>query len=210
MAGVFGNSAGLWESFESLVTHHEVHEFATVEVVIRFRCKVCADECVLDDTNDRLAVTWTNNLHWYCGDFLEFCVCFCGLWNVGVHLITIEIGVICGTYRDVQAKCVEREDTDTMTHHRHTMECWLTIEKDHIAIHEVAVDRISNFENDFGGVDVFEGDHTAITTNDRFGARVFIGTVLDVAVEFIAIVDGDTFWARKIHCNLERHTDFCD
>ena len=72
------------------------------------------------------------------------------------RFITIEIGIIGRTYRDVQPKCIERQDAHTMSHHGHTMERGLSVKENGIAIHEVAVDRVSNLEDDIGGVDVLE------------------------------------------------------
>lgn len=60
---------------------------------------------------------------------LKFGNCFVGLGNVHVHFVTVEISVVGCTHRQVQTESVVGQNSDSVAHHTHSVESWLSVEK---------------------------------------------------------------------------------
>ena len=51
-----------------------------------------------------------------------------------IHLIPIEISIVWCTHRQVQPECVVGEDSDSMSHHTHSMKSRLSVEEDVVTV----------------------------------------------------------------------------
>ena len=127
-----------------------------------------------------------------------------------IHLITIKICIVRTGDHNIQTEGVVREHLYTVTHHRHAVECRLTVEEDGITVHEMAIDRIAEIESDFRCLHMLQANHAAIAPHDCLCTRPLIGAILDEAVELVTIVLSDDLRLRKIHRNLGRNTNLCD
>lgn len=97
-----------------------------------------------------------------------------------------------------------------MSHHGHSVQRRLTIEEDDVAIHQVAMDDITRVEDNFARIDVSQRNHAPITLHERLRTRVLIRAILNVLVELLDIVLGDSLRDGQVHRNLQGHTELAD
>ena len=93
-----------------------------------------------------------------------------------------------------------------MTHHGHSVERRLSVEENHVAIHQVAIDCVTVVQNNFARVHVRKRDHTPIGAYERLGTRVLGRSVLNELVKLVAIVVSHALRNRQVHGDLDRYT----
>ena len=71
---------------------------------------------------------------------LQFCSGFIALRDVHVHLVAVEVGIVGGADRQVQSESIVGKDSDPMTHHTHSMEGGLSVEKNVVTILKGSLD----------------------------------------------------------------------
>lgn len=72
-------------------------------------------------------------------DVLEFSTSLIRLRDVHVHLIAVEVSIVRGADRQVEAEGVVGQNAYTVPHHTHTMESGLTVEQNVVSILQVAL-----------------------------------------------------------------------
>ena len=195
---------------EALVPHHEIHELTAIEFHTLPGNTEGANKSVLNYTNNRLTITRCDDLVRHCCNLLQFSGGLVGLRDVRIHLITIKICIVRAGDHNVQTKCIVRKYLYTVTHHRHAVQCRLTVEENGIAVHEVAIHSVTKVEGDFSGLHVLQTDHAAIAPHNRLRTRPLVRSILDEPIELVTVVLGDDLRLCKIHRNLGGNTNLCD
>ena len=57
-----------------------------------------------------------------------------------VHFIPVKISVVRSAHRKVKSKCGVWQDSDSMSHHGHSVQSWLSVEQHEIAILQAPFD----------------------------------------------------------------------
>ena len=134
-------------TLKPLIPHHQIHILFPIELHRGSRNAIRAYKSILNNTNNRLAVSRRDDLERNRGDFCEFRRRLITLRNVGIHFITIEICVIRGGYRYIQTECIERKNLTAVSHHRHAVKRRLSVKQDNVAVSQVTVNCIAEVKN---------------------------------------------------------------
>ena len=77
-------------------------------------------------------------------NFIGFCDGLIGLGQMNVHLIAVEVSVICRTVGVVEPQCLFfRQNSSDVGHHRGLVQGWLSIENQHITVGKVTVHNLA-------------------------------------------------------------------
>ena len=93
----------------------------------------------MDSTDHRTAIARGQDVFLNTHQNLSLSTCFFRLNNVKVHLITIEISVVRGTYCEVESERMSFHNTYFVNHHRHSVKRWLSVKDCNVSIDKVTL-----------------------------------------------------------------------
>ena len=129
-----------------LEPHEQVAEYVVLDERVPLREQAGRQQRVLHNPHHGFVGLRRDDVTGDRHDLLDLGTGLLALHEMHVHLITIEIGVVWRRYRQVEPERGVREDADTVTHHGHFMQRWLTVEDDHVAIHHVPFYDVSRLQ----------------------------------------------------------------
>ena len=170
------------------VTHQNVHGLAGREIDPLTRELVRPQHGVLENSDDGRIARGTDDLVRDGRQVSQLGFRQLALRHVHIHLIAVEIRIVWLGVANVHAKRVAAlHDFDDVTHHTHSMQTWLTVEQDRVAVHHVAMNDVAIFQTDRGAVHVAERDIRPVFLLQNLGTGIDFGPVLHKFHEEFAI-----------------------
>lgn len=198
----FENSR-LRNSFSIINPHHELHQIFIVDESVSLCQEHATQEWVLHNTHDWLVWLWVHHLLWHKHHLFDFCYRLVALRNVHVHFVTVKVSVVWWGYTQVHSKRGVREDLDSMAHDGHLVQWRLSVEHDIVTIFDMPFDFVSNFDVSIWSIlESWEVDLSIIVSDDEFGSRPILRTILDEFLHFIIIIWSHSFWICQIGRNI--------
>ena len=94
---------------------------------------------ILNRSNKRLARSTRERVRLDAHEHHRLRASFVCLWQMDVHFVAVEIGVVRSADAFVETESFPRHNFDLMTHHRLAMKGRLTVEKDDIAVVQMSL-----------------------------------------------------------------------
>ena len=126
-----------------LEPHEQIAERVVLYECVPLREQAGCQQRVLHNPHHRLVGLRRDDVTGDRHDLLDLGTGLLALHQMHVHLVTIEIGVIRRSHRQVEPEGGVWQDADPVAHHGHLMQRRLTVKDDHVAIHHVPFHNIS-------------------------------------------------------------------
>ena len=126
---------------------------------------------------------------------------------LGTKSIPVEIRIVRFCVADVHSECVaDLHDFCDVAHHRHSMQTWLSVEENRIAVHHMPMHHIAVLKTNGPAIHIAQGNMFPISSFKNLRAWIFIGTILHQFHEEFAIAIIHHNWFGYVHRNFHRNT----